>query len=201
MNKCTDQESIYNDVVFCRGKKSLPGTRGKAYGISKRDILSWPLIGSRKKTADSDISTVAVYEGDFVLASDKKWHAIGMVPNEGEIQVESQGTYGSKSFKNTGTIVIPGTEEETSGYIAEANNDEMVYLIVQRNGKARMIGSEAFTPELALSQDTGKVATDTNSTTVSAVADDEYPAPFYPGKIETADGDISGETGLPVTTE
>ena len=62
-----------------------------------------------------------------------------------------------------------------------------------------MIGSEAFTPELALSQDSGKAATDTNSTTVSAVADDEYPAPFYPGKIETEDGEISGETGLAIT--
>ena len=201
MSKCTDQESIYSDIVFCRGKKSLPGVRGTVYGISKRDILSWPLIGSQKKTPDADLSTVAVYEGDFVLAGDKKWHVIGMIPNEGQIQDESQGSYGSKSFKNTATIVIPGTEEEVSGYIAEANNDEMVYLVVQRNGKARVIGSEAFTPELSLSQDTGKAATDANSTTVSAVADDEYPAPFYHGKIETEDGDISGETGLKIAAE
>ena len=95
----------------------------------------------------------------------------------------------------TGTAVAPGTEEEITGYIAEANNDEMVYLFIQRNGKARMVGSEAFTPELTLSQDTGKAATDTNSTTIQAVADDEFPAPFYPGKIETEDGDFSGETG------
>ena len=74
----------------------------------------------------------------------------------------------------------------------------MVYLFIQRNGKARMVGSEAFTPELSLSQGTGKATTDANSTTISAVADDEYPAPFYPGKIETEDGDISGATGLPI---
>ena len=98
----------------------------------------------------------------------------------------------------TGNAVAPGTEEEISGYIAQANNDEMVYLFVQRNGKARVIGSEAFTPELSLSQDSGKAATDTNSTTIQAVCDDEYPAPFYPGKIETADGDFSGATGLPI---
>ena len=194
MTKCTGAESIYADVNFCPGQKSLPGVRGKLYGISKRDIVKWPTIGDN---APKDLASVAKYTGDFTLASDKKWHVIALIPNESELSVESQGTYGSKTFKCTGTAVAPGTEEEITGYIAQANNDEMVYLFIQRNGKARMLGSEAFTPELSLSQSTGKAATDTNSTTIQVVVDDEFPAPFYPGKIEAADGDFSGETGLP----
>ena len=195
MTKCTCADSIYGDICFSPGKKSLPGVRGYVYGIAKRDIITWPTIGTEAPKALAD---VAKYAGDFVLATDKKWHKIGLIPNESELQVESQGSFGSKTFKVTGTAVIPGTEEEVSGYIAQANNDEMVYLFIQRNGKARMVGSEAFTPELSLSQATGKATTDANSTTISAVADDEYPAPFYPGKIETEDGDISGATGLPI---
>lgn len=195
MTKCTSADSIYGDICFSPGKKSLPGVRGYVYGIAKRDIITWPTIGTEAPKALAD---VAKYAGDFVLATDKKWHKIGLIPNESELQVESQGSFGSKTFKVTGTAVIPGTEEEVSGYIAQANNDEMVYLFIQRNGKARMVGSEAFTPELSLSQATGKATTDANSTTISAVADDEYPAPFYPGKIETEDGDISGATGLPI---
>lgn len=195
MTKCTSANSIYGDICFSPGKKSLPGVRGYVYGIAKRDIMKWPTIGAEAPKALAD---VAKYTGDFVLATDKKWHKIGLIPNESELQVESQGSFGSKTFKVTGSAVIPGTEEEVSGYIAQANNDEMVYLFIQRNGKARMVGSEAFTPELSLSQATGKATTDANSTTISAVADDEYPAPFYPGKIETEDGDISGATGLPI---
>ena len=195
MTKCTSANSIYGDICFSPGKKSLPGVRGYVYGIAKRDIMTWPTIGAEAPKALAD---VAKYAGDFVLATDKKWHKIGLIPNESELQVESQGSFGSKTFKVTGSAVIPGTEEEVSGYIAQANNDEMVYLFIQRNGKARMVGSEAFTPELSLSQATGKATTDANSTTISAVADDEYPAPFYPGKIETEDGDISGATGLPI---
>lgn len=195
MTKCNTADSIYGDICFVPGKKSLPGVRNHVYGIAKRDIVSWPTIGAEAPKALAD---VAKYAGDFVLASDKKWHKVGLIPNESELQVESQGSFGSKTFKVTGTAVIPGTEEEVSGYIAQANNDEMVYLFIQRNGKARMVGSEAFTPELSLSQGTGKATTDANSTTISAVADDEYPAPFYPGKIETEDGDISGATGLPI---
>jgi hypothetical protein len=195
MTKCTSADSIYGDICFSPGKKSLPGVRGYVYGIAKRDIMTWPTIGTE---APKTLADVAKYAGDFVLATDKKWHKIGLIPNESELQVESQGSFGSKTFKVTGSAVIPGTEEEVSGYIAQANNDEMVYLFIQRNGKARMVGSEAFTPELSLSQATGKATTDANSTTISAVADDEYPAPFYPGKIETEDGDISGATGLPI---
>ena len=195
MTKCTSANSIYGDICFSPGKKSLPGVRGYVYGIAKRDIMTWPTIGTE---APKTLADVAKYAGDFVLATDKKWHKIGLIPNESELQAESQGSFGSKTFKVTGTAVIPGTEEEVSGYIAQANNDEMVYLFIQRNGKARMVGSEAFTPELSLSQGLGKATTDANSTTISAVADDEYPAPFYPGKIETEDGDISGATGLPI---
>lgn len=195
MTKCTSADSIYGDICFSPGKKSLPGVRGYVYGIAKRDIMTWPTIGTE---VPKTLADVAKYAGDFVLATDKKWHKIGLIPNESELQVESQGSFGSKTFKVTGSAVIPGTEEEVSGYIAQANNDEMVYLFIQRNGKARMVGSEAFTPELSLSQATGKATTDANSTTISAVADDEYPAPFYPGKIETEDGDISGATGLPI---
>ena len=198
MTKCTSADSIYGDICFSPGKKSLPGVRGYVYGIAKRDIMTWPTIGTE---APKTLADVAKYAGDFVLATDKKWHKIGLIPNESELQVESQGSFGSKTFKVTGSAVIPGTEEEVSGYIAQANNDEMVYLFIQRNGKARMVGSEAFTPELSLSQATGKATTDANSTTISAVADDEYPAPFYPGKIETEDGDISGATGLPIVAD
>ena len=198
MTKCTSADSIYGDICFSPGKKSLPGVRGYVYGIAKRDIMTWPTIGTEAPKTRAD---VAKYAGNFVLATDKKWHKIGLIPNESELQVESQGSFGSKTFKVTGSAVIPGTEEEVSGYIAQANNDEMVYLFIQRNGKARMVGSEAFTPELSLSQATGKATTDANSTTISAVADDEYPAPFYPGKIETEDGDISGATGLPIVAD
>lgn len=194
--KCTGAASIYSDIVFCPGSKSLPGVRGKVYGISKRDILTWPTIGATAAAAPKALADVAKYAGDFKLASDKKWHKIGLIPNQSQLQTESQGSFGSKTFKVTGTAVVPGTEEEVTGYISEANNDEMVYLFIQRNGKARVVGSEAYTPELTLSQDLGKAATDTNSTTIQAVCDDEYSAPFYPGKIETEDGDFSGATGL-----
>ena len=126
MAKCTGADTIYSDVNFCPGSKSLPGVRGWVYGISKKDIVKWPTIGGE---APKSLAEVAKYTGDFTLASDKKWHKVALIPNESQLQVESQGAYGSKTFKVTGTAVAPGTEEEITGYIAQANNDEMVYEI------------------------------------------------------------------------
>ena len=109
-------------------------------------------------------------------------------------EVENQGTDGCKTFLNKTTFAIPGTEEEASGFIDQANNDDLIILVPQRNGKCRIIGSEDFSPELSLKQDTGAAATDSNTTTVEASATDFHPAPFYTGKIHTADGDIDGAT-------
>ena len=46
MTKCTSADSIYGDICFSPGKKSLPGVRGYVYGIAKRDIMTWPTIGA-----------------------------------------------------------------------------------------------------------------------------------------------------------
>lgn len=198
MSDCTDVVSIYDDIEVCAGAKSLPGVRDIVYFIPKRDIVTWPTIDRSKKTA---LSNVAVYDGNFTLAADKKWLKADMIQNVSNITTESQGTEGSKTFRVTANLFLKGTEEEATGFISEANNDKLVFLVVQRNGKARVIGSAAFTPELTLGQDTGAAATDTNQTTVTVAVDDEYSAPFYPGEIVTSDGTVSGATGEIVTPE
>ena len=48
-NICTDQETLYADIDFCQGKKSLPGIRSYVYGASKRDIVTWPKIDRSTK--------------------------------------------------------------------------------------------------------------------------------------------------------
>lgn len=191
MAKCTRTPSIYEDLEKCPGQKKLPGIRDYVYGVSKRDIITYPKINAEPSTLADCVKTT----GDFGLAADKVWNKIGIVKDDGQLQVESQGTDGARTFKVTLNFAIPGTEEEASGFIDQANNDEMIFLAPQRNGKFRLVGSEDFTPELTLKQDTGKAATDANTTSVEAVTTDLHPAPFYTGKILTTNGQIDGSTG------
>lgn len=190
MAKCTKDASIYEDLEKCPGQKKLPGIRDYLYAASKRYILKYPSVPDSPKTLKEAVQTT----GDFILAADKYFIKIGIVKDNGKIEVENQGTDGCKTFLNKTIFGIPGTEEEASGFIDQANNDELILLVPQRNGKCRIIGSEDFSPELSLKQDTGAAATDSNTTTVEASATDFHPAPFYTGKIHTADGDIDGST-------
>lgn len=191
MTKCTKAASIYADLEKCPGQKKLPGIRDYVYATSKRDILAYPEVSDNPTTLAESVQAT----GDYTLAAEKYFYKIGIVKDNGKIEVENQGVDGAKTFLNKVTFAIPGTEEEATGFIDQANNDELVLLVPQRNGKFRIIGSEDFSPELSLKQDTGATATDANTTTVEATATDLHPAPFYTGKIHTADGDIDGVTG------
>lgn len=192
MATCTDTKRIYEDMEFCEGQKSLPGIRSYIYFIRKSDIVEWPKpLGNNASSLDE----VAVITADFTLAAEAKWHRMEIVPNDGKISNESQGSYGAKTFKNTLDINIPGTKERATGFIAQANNDNLVFLSIDRNGQARLFGDEGFDVELALAQDSGQNPTDTAQTKVTATVDSEYPMPFYHGKIFVGDYNISGETG------
>ncbi len=45
------------------------------------------------------------------------------------------------------------------------------------------------------SQESGSSETDSAGTTINVSVTDEMPSPYYLGKIETEDGDISGADG------
>ncbi len=141
------------------------------------------------------MAALATYEGDFVLAADKKWQYLEVLTTKSNITSDSQGEKPSKTILNKATLLYAGTDEEASGFCRQANNDEMIYLCQQRNGKFRVIGSEAYDPDTTISQTSGEGETGTAGTTLTAQCTDICPSPFYTGKIETEDGDISGADG------
>ena len=190
--RCADDAALYDDIEFCMGDKSLPGTRNHAYYIPRRDIVTFP----RPAADPANLEAVAVIPSTspFVLAADKKWHRIDLVPNESEPKCENQGSYGSKTFNNQITLVLPGTAEKVTGLITRLNNDDVVLLVPMANGKCRLFGSPAYQAELKLSQNFGKTATDANTTGIDVSITDEFAAPFYEGTIHTAYGDIDGAT-------
>lgn len=148
MSKCTKNASIYEDLEKCPGQKKLPGIRDHVYATSKRDILAYPSVPDSPKTLAEAVQTT----GDFTLAADKYFYKLGIVKDNGKIEVENQGTDGCKTFLNKTTFAIPGTEEDASGFIDQANNDELIILVPQRNGKYRIIGSEGFRRSCLLSR-------------------------------------------------
>lgn len=178
----------YGDLDWCEGQVQLPGIRGTVYEMPKRDIVSWP---TRQTTITNGMGDLATLLGSFVLAANAVWRKIGVIVEKSPVTSVSQGTKPSKTFLNTGVFAHQGVDEDATGYAQQANNDDMVYLFVQKNGKARLIGNEMFQTDTAIAQNLGGAATDEMGTILTATVTDMSPAPFYTGQIVTADGIIN----------
>ena len=117
------------------------------------------------------------------------------MPNEMEPESEQVGAFGSYHFNNKATLPIPGTAEKATGTIAMMNNDDVIIVIFQRDGKARIIGDPGFHTNVKPAQKWGKSSNDANQTSIEASCESLVPLPFYPGKLVTDYGEISGATG------
>ena len=193
-DNCSNESTLLKDIKFCQGKKSLPGTKKRVYIADIHDILTFPTKPNRSASGFS-LENVPVLTGAFTMAGGKFFAQVDIINNNGKITVESQGTFGSKTFKVTYTGNAPGTEEEISGLIAELLNAEVIAVVPTRTGKFRIVGSEEFPAEVNPSQDTGQAATDTNQTVLEIVADDELPAPFFTGTLPVSGGTLNCSTG------
>lgn len=192
---CTTK-GIYDSLNWCPGQHVLPGIRPRVYFIPKSWIVKWPTLPAVATEATMD--KLATYTGDFTLASAKKWLSIDLLTNKSSITSESQGEAPSKTFMNKATLLYPGTDEAASGFCRQANIDQLVFLVQQRDSKFRVMGAEAFDIDVKPSQASGEGVSSAGGTTIAIEATDLCPSPFYQGKIETADGDISGKDGSAV---
>ncbi len=189
--RCADDTSLYEDINFCLGDKSLPGTRNHGYYIHRRDIKTFPRPAGSDATKMED---VAVIKTNIELYADKLWKRFDLVPNESEPKAEGQGSYGSKTMNNSIILVLPGTGKKVTGFISQLNNDDVVFLIPMADGKCRLFGNPLYQTQVNVSQAFGKTATDPNTTTIEVSVTDEFAAPFYEGEFTTSEGTFLGTT-------
>lgn len=187
--RCADDSALYEDIDFCLGDKSLPGTRNHGYYVPRRDIKTFPRPAG---SAAAKMEDVAVINSNIELYADMLWKRFALVPNESEPTADGQGSYGSKTMLNKITLVLPGTGKKVTGFISQLNNDDVVFLIPMADGKCRLFGNPLYQADIHVSQAFGKTATDANTTTVEISVTDEFAAPFYEGEFTTSDGTFLG---------
>jgi hypothetical protein len=172
-----------------------PGLRDHVYFLSKRDVVKWP---KRVSVTDSGatMEKLATLQGEFVLKADKKWKRIDVIDSKAQMESDMTGEDPSKLYENKLTFLYPGVEEAATGFCQLAAEDKFIFLCVQRNGKARLVGSEMFSTEVKPKLSTGEGYSG-GGTTIEVIARDISPAPFYTGKIEVDEGSISGATDEP----
>lgn len=194
MSQC-NQQSLYEGLDWCQGQPVLPGIRGKVYYIPKKDIVKWPTLPGVTGENTQHMANLATYDGNFTLAADKVWLNLDVVDKSSNISSEAQGEQPCITSLNKATFLHPGTKEQITGFVRQANCDDLVYIVFEKDGKARVIGNEMYQTVTKASQASGSQPTDEAGTTIEVEVTDVCPAPFYPGDIVTADGTISGEDG------
>jgi hypothetical protein len=178
----------YKALAWQVGDVNLPGIKQDVYAIAKRDILNWPTLPTTFTTAMGELVT---YDGDFILAVNTKWQKIGIIVDKSPVEAKSQGVRPSKTFLNTATFLHAGVEEDATGFVLQANNDDLVYLIETKKGKFRVIGNDMYQTDTTIDQKLGGAATDEMGTTLVATVTDLAPAPFYIGEIVTEECTIN----------
>jgi hypothetical protein len=185
-NSCS---ALQKSIGWCQGTPELPGVRRRIYYISKGEIVKWPTL---PRDARGRV-TSAVYEGDFVLKADAKWHYIDILPEKSQLTSEAQGEIPSQTQLNKLTAVHPGVGEDASAAAAYINNSDNAFLVQDMKDNYRVVGSEKWETKSTVAQDNGQGATGTTSTTINVEATDEVPSPYYNGVIEAEEGDINAK--------
>ena len=195
-NPCATN-ALYESLVHCKGTTVLPGLRPHIFYIAKSDIVTFP-TPPNTVTSEGTMGALATISENFVLKSDAKWKKIDIVASASNVNSESQGEAPSKTFNNTGAFRYPGNNAAAAAFCRQANADDIVYLWPQRDGQYRVLGNPMFETNTTPAQESGSAETDASGTTINVAVTDIMPSPFYTGKIETEDGDISGADGSPM---
>ena len=188
MSKCAN---IQKSLGWCQGSPEMPGIKRRVYYISKNHILEFPKL----PVDELGRPTSAVYEGNFTLEEDAKWHYIDHLPNKAEFKSETQGEVPSQTVKNTVTIVHPAVGEEAAAATCYLLNSDNVFIVEDMRGKFRVVGSPYYDGVTTYSRDNGQGATGSTGTTITIESSDLVDSPFYNGEIVTEDGIINEGAG------
>lgn len=170
-----DCSSIQKSLAWCQGRPQYTGMRRRLYFTARANIVKWPTLP--KDENGKPLS--AVYDGEFVLAADKQWLYLDILPEKSQLTSEAQGEYPAQSQLNKLMAVHPGIELDATSATAWFNNNETVFMVEDMAGNTRIVGNKDYPIKVTVTQDVGQGITGSASTTINVEASDDVPAPFY----------------------
>ncbi len=180
---CTNN-SLYESIQACPGKKVLPGIRRRLYFIPKLAIVTFPSLPAIGGDNVSHMADLSKLVGNFVPQADTYFQFIDLKDEASNVTFESVGEDGSKLFNNQANAIVVGMEDEVKGFARQALNEDMVYVYQDRAGKFCVLGNEAFKCHTSPAGDTAAEATGATTTTLAIQCYDECPVPTYTGKLQ-----------------
>lgn len=180
---CTDVIPLEN-LDFCATDEVAAGV--SEVGVYGAAISDFETI---EKPADlatgTDLASLATIAAAHVFKEGRGFHRIAINPDSGMVEIAQVGEKGSLSFQNTLTGALQGTSARTAGYLRKYKNTPMIFVVKEKNGDVKQIGSELSPAYLSETTGTsGSKPGDVKSTTVKFSDTQNHPAPEYAGTIQ-----------------
>lgn len=183
-----------SDINFAIGSVNPSGIKDEVYFVPKNDITAWPTVKDDFATA-ADIEEYTVLDGDFTMASGKKWIRLYTTQGKGKITAESTGETDCKMFLNKASLSYPKLTNEARGFAKYAANGDFVF-IVKHDGKYFVIGSPDYRATVSPNMDSGDAAGSAKGMTTEIECPDVTPLPVYEGTLPLSDGSLNCATGV-----
>lgn len=122
-------------VTRTDGTKATPGINTILFFALAADILTLPAVGS---STPAEAITIAT---DIVFKTGKKWLRQYCTREMGKRMSKLAGVEDCKGWENTVDLSFPGSTAEMLGNLDIMKNSSCVFLVVDKNGKRRLLGS------------------------------------------------------------
>ena len=142
------------------------------------------------------MAAAAIISDEFNFKPGKGFHKFYSTQDAGNVKSEGVGEIDGRSFKHMGSLFHPGTEDEAAGFASSINNASTIWVIVQADGKKRVIGSEAFPAKItSMVEDSGTKTEDRKGFSFTLESKGFTVAPIYTGAIKHKPSNDSSGSG------
>src|SRR5690606_37916854 len=123
-----------------------------------------------------DLVTVPA-DDPFIFKEGKSFKKLYVTLETGEIRYSLIGPRDSKSFSNSIEISYPSNDGAILGFIASSANRRLVFIVVEQNGRAKVLGTPQFPAQLETAEGTsGKLIEDGNVAVQTYLSKSPIPA-------------------------
>ncbi|MGA6117154.1 hypothetical protein [Sphingobacterium anhuiense] len=171
------------DIVFGQGRYNPGGITGEVYYAFIEDIEKWPDALSKIDTETAvefeDLVTVKAADA-FVFKAGKSFKKLYVTLETGELKYSLIGPRDGKSFSNSMEVSYPSNDKSIVGFVASSANRRMVFIVIEQNGVAKVLGTKQFPAQLETAEgSTGKLIEDANALVQTYLSKSPIPAAVY----------------------
>lgn len=172
-----------HDILHESGQDNSGGLQQEFYFAKLSDIATFP-TPIDAPTTPTEKMTIS---SDFVMKSGKNFHKGYMTWGRGGVSWTLQGPMDGKSFRHNFEFYKPGADEESLSFLSLAKNENLVFIMKDKDGKFRVVGSEGIPAKMDSSEGgTGQTGEDDKGDTITFVSEGANPPYFYSGTIPVA---------------